>query len=75
MKELEDDIKKQEAAIRAKTNPMKLAQTRLENRTYRPNKELCLDGPHYGLTDEVHQLEATKKALQEKLYQSQYVHA
>ena len=52
---------------------MKLAQTRLENRTYRPNVELCRDAPQYGLTDEVKQLEATKRALEEKLRQAKYV--
>lgn len=52
---------------------MKLAQTRLENRTYRPNVELCRDAPQYGLTDEVKQLEATKRALEEKLKQAKYV--
>jgi len=70
--ELEEDIRRLNDAIRAKINPMKLAQTRLENRTYRPNVELCRDNPQYGLTDEVKQLEASKKALEEKLKQSQH---
>lgn len=70
---MENDIRGIEEAIRAKTNPMKLAQTRLENRTYRPNVELCRDAPQYGLTDEVKQLEATKRALEEKLKQAKYV--
>jgi tektin-2 len=69
--EMEEDIRRLNDAIRAKINPMKLAQTRLENRTYRPNTELCRDSPQYGLTDEVKQLEATKRALEEKLRQSQ----
>jgi tektin-2 len=51
---------------------MKLAQTRLENRTYRPNVELCRDNVQYGLTDEVKQLEATTKALEDKLKQAQH---
>lgn len=70
--ELEDDIRRLNDAIRAKINPTKLAQTRLENRTYRPNVELCRDNPQYGLTDEVKQLEASKKSLEEKLKQSQH---
>lgn len=70
--ELENDIRGLEESIRDKINPMKLAQTRLENRTYRPNVELCRDAPQYGLTDEVKQLEATKKALEEKLKQAQH---
>ena len=64
------DIHGLEEAIRAKIPPSKLAQTRLENRTYRPGVELCRDAPQYGLTDEVKQLDATKKALEEKLAQS-----
>jgi len=52
---------------------MKLAQTRLENRTYRPNVELCRDNVQYGLTDEVKQIEVTKKALEEKLKQARLV--
>jgi len=71
--EMEEDIRRVQDAIRAKINPMKLAQTRLENRTYRPNVELCRDNPQCGLTDEVKQLEATKKALEDKLKQCQYV--
>ncbi|KAK3607528.1 hypothetical protein CHS0354_025781 [Potamilus streckersoni] len=70
--EMENDIRGIEEAIRAKINPTKLAQTRLENRTYRPNVELCRDAPQYGLTDEVKQLEATKRALEEKLRQAKH---
>ncbi|PVD23265.1 hypothetical protein C0Q70_16529 [Pomacea canaliculata] len=70
--QMENDIRGIEEAIRAKINPTKLAETRLENRTYRPNVELCRDAPQYGLTDEVKQLQATKKALEEKLRQAQH---
>ena len=71
--EMEEDIRNLEQKIRDKINPTKLAQTRLENRTYRPNVELCRDEPQYGLTDEVKQLAATKAALEEKLRQAQWV--
>lgn len=77
---LEDEIAKQEAAIRAleesiraKNPPQKLAETRLENRTYRPNVELCRDAPQYGLVDEVQQLKTTRLALQEKLRQAKHI--
>lgn len=70
--EMEEDIRRLAQSIRDKINPTKLAQTRLENRTYRPNVELCRDNPQYGLTDEVKQLEATKKALEEKMKQAQH---
>ncbi|XP_014774180.1 tektin-2 isoform X2 [Octopus bimaculoides] len=70
--ELENDIRELNLAIANKRGPMKLAQTRLENRTCRPSVELCRDAPQYGLTDEVKQLEATIAALEEKLKQSQH---
>ncbi|XP_067952184.1 tektin-B1-like [Watersipora subatra] len=70
--DMEEDIRNLEQKIRDKINPTKLAQTRLENRTYRPNVELCRDEPQYGLTDEVKQLAATKVALEEKLKQAQH---
>ena len=65
--EMMEDIRRLEDSIRAKINPMKLAQTRLENRTYRPNVELCRDNVQYGLCDEVKQLEVTKISLENKL--------
>lgn len=34
-------------AIRDKENPLKVAQTRLEERTRRPNVELCRDNPFH----------------------------
>ena len=69
--DLEEEIRRLNDAIAAKTNPLKLAQTRLENRTYRPNVELCRDNVQYGLVDEVKQLEASKASLEEKLKQAQ----
>ncbi|BFZ00180.1 hypothetical protein BsWGS_03219 [Bradybaena similaris] len=70
--ELENDIRGIEEAIRNKIRPTKKAETRLENRTYRPNVELCRDAPQYGLVDEVKQLYASKQALDEKLKQAQH---
>ena len=40
------DIKK---AIKDKENPMKVAQTRLHTREYRPNVDLCRDPAQYKL--------------------------
>lgn len=34
-------------ALRDKDPPLKVAQTRLEERTRRPNMELCRDNPHH----------------------------
>ncbi|XP_074641693.1 tektin-2-like [Tubulanus polymorphus] len=72
IKDLRGDIAALEESIQARIPPSKLAQTRLENRTYRPNVELCRDRPQYGLTDEVKQLDVTKKALEEKLREARY---
>ena len=61
-----------EAAIRAKENPLKLAETRLENRTFRPHVELCRDDPQDGLTMEVQALKDTIHQLNVKLDHSRY---
>jgi len=71
--EVEEEIRRLQDAIRGKINPMKLAQTRLENRTYRPNVELCRDNVQYGLTDEVKQIDVTKRSLEDKLKQARLV--
>ena len=71
--EMEEDIRRLNEAIRDKIKPSKLAQTRLENRTYRPGADLCRDNVQYGLTDEAKQLDVTKKSLQDKLRQAQWV--
>lgn len=70
--QLEEDIEKLERAIRDKDPVMKLAHTRLENRTYRPGMELVRDEVQYGLVDEVKQIEASQKVLHEKLKQAKH---
>ncbi|XP_065713375.1 tektin-2 isoform X1 [Patagioenas fasciata] len=69
--EMEEDIRRLEEDLRRKMQDLKVAHTRLETRTCRPNMELCRDQVQYGLTDEVHQLEATIRALKEKLAEAQ----
>ena len=44
---MERNIENLKKAIRDKENPMKVSQTRLENRTYRPGVELCRDPVQY----------------------------
>lgn len=41
--ELQEDIRHLEEDLRRKIMNLKLAHTRLESRTYRPNVELCRD--------------------------------
>ena len=56
-----------EKALAEKTPPMMVVQTRLENRTYRPNVELCRDPPQYGMVEEVAEIANSQHALGEKL--------
>lgn len=41
--DMEEDIRRLEEDLRRKVANLKLAHTRLETRTYRPNMELCRD--------------------------------
>ncbi|NXG71096.1 TEKT2 protein, partial [Baryphthengus martii] len=68
--EMEEDIRRLEEDLRSKTRDLKVAHTRLETRTSRPPTELCRDQAQHGLTDEVHQLEGTIRALRQKLVES-----
>ena len=43
--------------IRDKENPLKVAQSRLEARTHRPDMELCRDPPHHRIVEEVGQIQ------------------
>jgi tektin-4 len=62
------DIKR---AIKAKEDPMKVAQTRLHNREFRPNADLCRDPPQYGLIDEVHLISSSIDTLLQKLNEAE----
>uniref|UniRef100_A0A4W6E9M4 Tektin n=1 Tax=Lates calcarifer TaxID=8187 RepID=A0A4W6E9M4_LATCA len=71
MTEMESDIHGLDADLQAKTASLKLAHTRLENRTNRPGMDLCRDEVQHGLVGEVHQLETTIMALKQKLSEAQ----
>ncbi|XP_012979296.1 tektin-2 [Mesocricetus auratus] len=71
IEQLQEDIRRLEEDLRRKMMNLKLAHTRLESRTYRPNIELCRDQTQHGLIDELHQLEATISTLKQKLAQIQ----
>uniref|UniRef100_A0A673K186 Tektin n=1 Tax=Sinocyclocheilus rhinocerous TaxID=307959 RepID=A0A673K186_9TELE len=58
-------------AIRDKENPLKVAQTRLEERSRRPNVELCRDNPHHRLVTEVREIEDTIHKLRERLMEAE----
>ncbi|XP_029298405.1 tektin-2 isoform X1 [Cottoperca gobio] len=72
MAEMESDIHGLDADLQVKTASLKLAHTRLENRTNRPGMDLCRDEVQHGLVSEVHQLEATIMALKQKLSEAQH---
>lgn len=47
IKDQEKNMEELQQAIRDKEDPLKVAQTRLYNRTYRPGVELCRDPAQY----------------------------
>uniref|UniRef100_A0A8C8YYA6 Tektin n=1 Tax=Prolemur simus TaxID=1328070 RepID=A0A8C8YYA6_PROSS len=59
-----ESIKK---AIRDKTAFLKVAQTRLDERTRRPNIELCRDTAQLRLVNEVYEVDDTIQTLQQRL--------
>nr|CAD7430719.1 unnamed protein product [Timema monikensis] len=59
------------SAIRAQDFPMKVAQTRLNNRMGRPRAENCRDVPQFGLVDEVKSLSESVSALLGQLKQAE----
>ncbi|KAM4657075.1 LOW QUALITY PROTEIN: tektin-2 [Amazona ochrocephala] len=69
--DMEEEIRRLEEELRRRMQDLKVVHTRLETRTYRPHVDLCRDQVQYGLTDEVHQLEGTIRALKQKLAESQ----
>ena len=52
----EKHIQQLKKGIRDKENPLKVAQSRLEARTHRPDVELCRDPPHHRIVEEVGQI-------------------
>ncbi|XP_006635248.2 tektin-3 [Lepisosteus oculatus] len=59
-------------SIRDKESPLKVAQTRLEERTRRPNVELCRDNPHHRLVSEVREIGDTIQKLKERLRDAEH---
>ncbi|XP_064529426.1 tektin-4 [Pseudopipra pipra] len=58
-------------AIRDKETHLKVAQTRLYDRSFRPNIELCKDEPQFRLVSEVEELTVFLEALKRKLMESE----
>ncbi|XP_067162406.1 tektin-4 [Apteryx mantelli] len=58
-------------AIKDKEAPMKVAQTRLYDRSFRPNVELCRDPAQFRLISEVEELTESIESLKKKLLESE----
>ncbi|NWI08176.1 TEKT4 protein, partial [Crypturellus soui] len=58
-------------AIKDKETPMKVAQTRLYDRSFRPNVELCRDAAQFRLISEVEELTESIESLKKKLLESE----
>lgn len=67
MDKLLKEIKTLEDALLAKTDALKLCETRLENRAYRPGFELARDETETGLKNEVMKLKQTRNDLMNKI--------
>merc|ERR1712168_920755 len=63
---MEDNMARLREAMEDKEAPMKLAQTRLENRSQRPNVELCRDHVQYRLIEEVGEINDSVSSLQDR---------
>lgn len=65
--DVEQTIQKLTVAIEEKEPPLMVAETRLNERTERPNIELCRDAPQYRLIGEVAQINESIRRLKESL--------
>ncbi|KAG8433260.1 hypothetical protein GDO86_017517 [Hymenochirus boettgeri] len=68
----EKNIAALKQAISDKSPPLKVAQTRLHDRSYRPNVELCRDHVQLRLVSEVGELTESLEALKLKLEESEH---
>ncbi|XP_058705967.1 tektin-4 [Poecile atricapillus] len=69
--EEEANIARLKKAIRDKEAHLKVAHTRLYDRSFRPNVELCRDEPQFRLVSEVEELTVFLEALKRKLMESE----
>ena len=68
---MEGNIAHLQASVAAKEGPMKLAHTRLDLRSQRPNVELVRDPVQYELIDEVGTIGLSVQKLRERLAESE----
>ncbi|XP_026541606.1 tektin-4 [Notechis scutatus] len=67
----EHNIEALKQAIKDKETPLKVAQTRLYDRSFRPNVDLCRDTAQFRLISEVEELTESIDALKKKLLESE----
>ncbi|XP_069840299.1 tektin-4 [Dendropsophus ebraccatus] len=67
----ENNIAALKQAIKDKEAPMKVAQSRLDQRSYRPNVELCRDPVQFRLISEVGELTESVEFLKQKLEEAE----
>ncbi|KAM4697624.1 tektin-4 [Rhinophrynus dorsalis] len=67
----ENNIAALKQAIKDKEAPLKVSQTRLHQRSYRPNVELCRDPVQFRLISEVGELTESTDILKQKLEESE----
>ncbi|XP_006274809.2 tektin-4 [Alligator mississippiensis] len=67
----ESNIASLKQAIKDKEAPMKVAQTRLYDRSFRPNVDLCRDPAQFRLISEVEELTESIESLKKQLQESE----
>ena len=67
------ELKALKTANHEKLAPVKLVQTRLEQRSHRPDNEACSDSVHARLLRESLQLEQSKQMLNKKIMETEEV--
>ncbi|XP_070811167.1 tektin-4 [Pituophis catenifer annectens] len=67
----EHNIEALKQAIKDKETPLKVAQTRLYDRSFRPNIDLCRDTAQFRLISEVEELTESIDSLKKKLLESE----
>ncbi|XP_076330805.1 tektin-B1-like [Tachypleus tridentatus] len=65
-----NEVQELEKSLQDTAGPMKVVQTRLENRKWRPQMELCGDTPQTSLHQEFMHLRDVQSALQQKLQEA-----
>ncbi|CAG9856165.1 unnamed protein product [Phyllotreta striolata] len=67
MEKLQMELKTLREFLKTNADALKLAESRLECRSYRPGAELCRDDADKGLKEEVLELRKTRKLAQDKV--------